>query len=157
MSAEPEVIKAVEEKLNEKPKDEKIRYCLILRGLPGTGKTTLTNFLLSKGAWSVSVSEYWSKDNPFQKDKVNAAYEWCFQQFKQLISGGAELIVVDNSNLKKFHFHHYVDYAQRHGYLVGVVTMPHNHLSEKEMSERSSTGTPQLTVRKLIETFEWQF
>lgn len=130
--------------------------CFVLRGLPGTGKTTLANSPIFPNTTKIiSVDEYWSEENKFSKEKVNDAFKWCFQNFKQLVQDKVSPIIVDNSNIKKFHYIQYVDYAQRVGYLVVVGILPHNHLSEGEMHERSSKKTSQLTIRKLKEEFEW--
>jgi hypothetical protein len=48
-----------------------------------------------------------------------------------------------------------LDYAQRHDYLVALVTIPHNDVSNKELAERNIHGVDQDTIRRMRQTFEW--
>src|SRR5258706_4379294 len=87
---------------------------LILRGLPGTGKSSFAELLLQRlGASIISTDGYWTESNPFDTKKVNDSYKWCFERYKELIKNKEPLIIVDNTNIKKFHYKHYVDFAQR--------------------------------------------
>ena len=129
----------------------------VLRGLPGTGKTTIAELLSAKlDAVVISSDNYWSESNPFDTKKVNDSYKWSFERYKEYIKVKTPFIVVDQTNIKTFNYKHYVDYAQRNGYIAVIMILPHNHLSENEMSKRSSNKVSQLSIRKLKSAFEWR-
>ena len=86
-----------------------------MRSLPGVGKTSLASKLLSnldvghKGV-ILSADDFFVKgsiDNKiydFDKKKLEEAHKWNFGRFKEAIKKNLSLIIIDNSNIKLFHF-----------------------------------------------------
>ena len=143
------------------------KYVFILRGLPGTGKSILSNVLAnsltlfdnSSTCPVIDANDYFlneKKEFIFDKTKLKDAYEKSFEYYKELISKGERFIIINNTNIKQFHYYHYLDYAQRHGYLVSIVTLPHNNVSNKELSERNIHSVDQNTIRRMRKEFEWE-
>jgi adenylate kinase family enzyme len=134
---------------------------LIERGLPGVGKSTLAEVLklIHKDSLVLSSDDYFydsvTKTHNFDKEKIKEAHEWNFDRFKKAIEDQVPNIIVDNSNIKAYHYHHYLDYGQRHNYLVAVVTIPHNDVSDKELTERNIHGVSRETIRRMRKEFEW--
>ncbi len=134
----------------------------ILRGLPGTGKTILAEVLkrVHKDSVILSSDDFFydpvTKTHSFDKERIKEAHEWNFERFKKEIEKGTPNIIVDNSNVKKYHYHHYLDYGQRHNYLVSVVTIPHNDVSDKELTERNIHSVSRETIRRMRKEFEWE-
>ena len=144
------------------------KYVFILRGLPGTGKSIVSNLLAnsltlfdsSSTCPVIDANDYFldpkTKVFNFDKTKLKDAYEKSFEYFKELVGKGERFIIVNNTNVKQFHYYHYLDYAQRHGYLVSVVILPHNAVSNKELSERNIHSVDQNTIRRMRKEFEWE-
>lgn len=138
----------------------------ILRGLPGVGKTELALLLQSKfsdperGAVILSSDDFFvnreTLEYIFDMTKVDAAHKWNFKNFKTAIEKKIKTIIIDNSNIKSFHYSHYVDYAQRHNYRVVVALLPHNDASDKELSLRTPHGINRNTIRRMRKDFEWE-
>ncbi len=141
---------------------DKIGTIFILRGLPGIGKSSLADVLRTIHSSSVVLSTddfFWDAKNKihsFDKEKIKEAHEWNFDRFKKAIEANCPNIIIDNTNIKKYHYHHYLDYGQRHNYLVSVVIIPHNDSSDKELTERNIHGVPRETIRRMRKDFEWE-
>jgi uridine kinase len=139
----------------------KIGTILILRGLPGTGKSTLAEVLklVHKDSVILSSDDYFydsaTKTHKFDKEKLVVAHEWNFDRFKKAIEDKVPNIIVDNSNIKNFHYHHYLDYGQRHDYMVAIVTIPHNDVSDRELAVRNIHGVTRWTILKMKKEWEW--
>ncbi len=135
---------------------------LILRGLPGVGKSTLAEVLtaINKDSVVLSSDDFFydktTKIHNFDKEKIQDAHKWNFDRYKKSIESRVPVIIVDNSNIKNFHYHLYLDYGQRHNYLVSVVTIPHNDVSDRELTERNIHGVSRETIRRMRVEFEWE-
>lgn len=140
-----------------------MKFCFVLRGLPGTGKDEIAGFLnrdLSEApAVILSTDQFFIKDGKYQfdKTKLKEAHEATWEAFKSAISSDSEVIIINNTNIKKFHYAHYVDYAQRHGYLTSVVIIPANDVSDRELATRNVHSVDQGTISKMRKEFEWSF
>lgn len=136
----------------------------IFRGLPGVGKTKLANDLArqlasEKGAVILSSDDFFLSNEGkfvFDKDKVQESHKWNFKNFRKAIEEGLSPIFIDNTNIKHFHYYHYIDYAQRHGYRVVVIIIPHNDVSDKELEARTTHGANRDTIRKMRKNFDWE-
>ena len=148
------------------------KLCIILRGLPGTGKTYIANKYLThiRGAFSpidgpdpdpviLSSDDYFLGSNKvytFDKDKIQEAHKWNWERFRSEVEKGTPLIIIDNTNIKKFHYAHYLDYATRHNYITLIVLIPHNESTNRELSKRNIHGVDQETIRRMRKSFEWE-
>jgi tRNA uridine 5-carbamoylmethylation protein Kti12 len=140
---------------------EKQKLVIILRGLPGSGKSFIARNYLSKISDNYSILTaddyfYENKVYKFDKDKIEEAHKWNFERFKGSISDGKDLIIVDNTNIKRFHYYHYLDYAQSNNYLAIVTIVPANDVDDKRLSERNIHGISAFMIRKMRRAFEWE-
>lgn len=133
----------------------------ILRGLPGVGKSYLSERMMRENPKAITLSsdDFFIENGvyTFDKDKIDSAHKNNFERFKEAIKGELPYIIVDNTNIKSFHYRHYLDYAQRHNYLVLITILPHNDLSDRELEERNIHGVTRNTIRKMRNDFEWKF
>lgn len=123
--------------------------CIILRGLPGSGKSTVSKQLDS---YAVSADRFFLDVNGkyvFDKSKLHEAHEWCFNEFKALVARQAP-IVVDNTNTTRKEYERYSEHAKQNGYTVSVVTVE-TDLTDEELSKRNIHGVPVETIRRMRE------
>lgn len=86
---------------------------VILRGLPGSGKSTYAQKLANgvEGAVICSADDFHiDADGVYRFNRYNmrAAHEACFMKFKKAVDKGAPLVIVDNTNTQHWEFAKYL-------------------------------------------------
>lgn len=104
---------------------------ILLRGLPGAGKTTLAN-LLSEKKWPVfSVDDYFTnpqtKEYTFEFEKNHLAYAACQNQTENAMKQGLEKIFVANTFTMDWELAPYFALSLRYNYKVFVATVENYH------------------------------
>ena len=148
---------------------EQQKICIVLRGLPGVGKTYFAERLgelISNRAIDpdqlatiLSSDDYFIQNGvyKFDLDKLDEAHQWNFNRFKTAVNEGNKFIIVDNTNIVSFHYRHYLDYAQRHNYFTAITIIPHNDKDDRRLEESNIHNVKRGTIRKMRQTFEWEF
>ena len=148
---------------------EQQKICIILRGLPGVGKTYFAERLRelasnraiesNQSIVILSSDDYFIVNGvyKFDLDKLDEAHQWNFNRFKTAVNDGAKFIIVDNTNIVSFHYRHYLDYAQRHNYFTAITIIPHNDKDDRRLEESNIHNVKRGTIRKMRQTFEWEF
>jgi len=133
-----------------------MKTCIILRGLPGSGKTTIARYLESVFDFSqIRKSSICCTDDYFMfggeycfdATKLARAHEWNFDNFCARINYGTPLVIVPNTSTRRKEFIHYKEYAEKHGYRVFVLTVENYHNSA------NVHGVPETTVEKMRNRF----
>lgn len=104
---------------------------IILRGLPGSGKSTLSE-ILSEDKWPVfSIDSYFidpiTKTYTFQFDKNHLAYKQCQENTEEAMKASVEKIFVDNTFTLEWEIEPYFKLAARYNYQVFVTTVENRH------------------------------
>jgi predicted kinase len=105
---------------------------IILRGLPGAGKTTLAKLLSENDKWPVfSIDSYFTnpKTNEynFQFDKNHLAYKNCEEQTKTAMEAQTEKIFIDNVFSLEWEIEPYFKLAAKYNYNAFVATVENYH------------------------------
>jgi predicted kinase len=105
---------------------------IILRGLPGSGKTTMAAELayLSQRIYGrptriCSADEYLYNDQgdyEWSRERVVAAHNCCFDEFKESLDNNVFTVIVDNTNIRHDEYEPYAAEARLAGYCVVFVT-----------------------------------
>lgn len=98
------------------------RTLLLLRGLPGSGKTTLARTL---SPYNICADDYVTDQRGFQVAELQAAHKRCQEQVQKWIDEGVPLIVVHNTFVKQRDIDTYVSLAK--DYRVSIVTVENRH------------------------------
>lgn len=104
---------------------------ILLRGLPGSGKTELAK-VLSEGKYPVlSVDDYFTDketgEYKFQFDKNHLAYKQCESSTRKLMEHKHPKIFVDNTFTLEWETEPYIRMANELGYRLFVVTVENFH------------------------------
>ncbi len=108
------------------------RSIILLRGLPGSGKTSLAGILSEKGKHPVySVDEYFTDDKSgvyeFDHRSNHLAYSACEENTRKSMMAGAEKIFVDNTFTLEWEMEPYFRLAKEFDYKISVVTVENRH------------------------------
>lgn len=112
---------------------QEIAYLLILlRGLPGSGKTTLARALSENGKYPVnSIDMYFTDPQTgeynFRYQDNHLAYKNCEQVTAQQMAQKHEKIFVDHTFTLDWEMEPYFKLAAQHGYQLHVVTVENYH------------------------------
>ena len=139
--------------------DGRKKTCVILRGLPGSGKSTRAAELVkSGGAVVCSMDDYWTRGGrPYKRvpEKWKASQQFCEEQAAGAFKSGAPLVVIDNTNLKRSTVEHYTEMARQHGYEVRIETIgKFDKESCKLYAARGIHDVPLATVERMAEGFQ---
>lgn len=105
---------------------------ILLRGLPGSGKTRLAKILSEQGKYPVySVDDYFTnpKTGDYQFDFKNnhLAYKQCEEQTKQSMQNQVSKIIVHNTFTMDWELDPYFKLASEFNYTLFVVTVENYH------------------------------
>lgn len=104
---------------------------LALRGIPGSGKTSLAKALsVTNGAPIFSIDSYFENEvgeYHFDYQKNHLAYKDCEAKTKQALELGIPFVILDNTFTLDWELAPYERLAKEFGYLFFVVTVENRH------------------------------
>lgn len=138
----------------------------ILRGIPGSGKSTWAEKIdgqtceRDRKALICSADDFFMKDGEyiFDPSKIGQAHAACFQKYLVLLARAEELeeifssIVVDNTNLQKWEISPYILAAAAHG--IEDVEILNFHCSVEESIARNVHGVPAHAIERMHRTMQ---
>ena len=133
---------------------------IIMRGIPGSGKSTRARELVEAHSGTATIR---STDNQFMIDGkyvfnprllgINHARN--LELFESDIVEGIDLVIVDNTNIKKRDYAKYIEFALLHGYSVREEVVGHFDLSFVEAcAKRNTHGVPYDAILRMAQNFE---
>lgn len=147
----------------------KILY--ILRGLPGSGKSTLCQQMLSfnNGVGAIfSTDDYFltpgtKKGKPnyaFDPSKLSEAHAWNEGRALEAFQGGITPVFIDNTHVARWEARFYLVYGLRYGYQVVFLEPQTKWWLErdlKEMAKRNSHGVTLEKLERMLSNWEDDF
>jgi predicted kinase len=129
-----------------------MRALILIRGLPGAGKTTFAN-VLAENKWPVfSVDSYFTDpqtgEYTFDHNRNHLAYAQCERRTEEALRKGVEKVFLDNTFTMEWEMEPYFKLAAEHGYTVFVTTIERRHTGT------NSHGVSDEQLRKMTEKFK---
>ncbi|MCT8334518.1 ATP-binding protein [Leptospira sp. 85282-16] len=110
---------------------EQTKTLLTLRGIPGSGKTSLAKAIsITNGAPIFSIDSYFEDEAGnyhFDYQKNHLAYKECESKTKQALEQEIPFVIVDNTFTLDWEMEPYVRLAKEYGYRIFIVTVENRH------------------------------
>uniref|UniRef100_A0A5S6QRP2 Smr domain-containing protein n=1 Tax=Trichuris muris TaxID=70415 RepID=A0A5S6QRP2_TRIMR len=136
------------------------KVTVILRGVPGSGKTTLAMKLTQMNPDSVvcSADEYFKNSDGvyvFDPERLSDAHRFCLQRAVAAMESKVSLIIIDNTNTMRWEMKRYVTSAYRHGYKIFFLE-PQTpwKFDAYECASRTVHGVSLSSIQRMISSFE---
>ncbi|TPX66282.1 hypothetical protein SpCBS45565_g04595 [Spizellomyces sp. 'palustris'] len=144
--------------------EEKLMY--IMRGAPGSGKSTVArNLLLKNGnkGCILSTDDFFCIDTgnyEFNAAKLAEAHEWNQERARDAISSSLSPIIIDNTHTQKWEAKPYVEMGLKQGYTIVVVEPETPWWKEKnviELAQRNTHGVSAEAIQRMVGRWEDDF
>lgn len=145
-----------EEKLNKLQK-----LLILLRGLPGSGKTTLSRILLGQSRDGIvfSTDDYFHHQDGYRYNvnELGDAHDWNQNRAKQAINQGRSPVIIDNTNTQAWEMKPYVEMAIGKGYRVEFHE-PETwwKFDPEELEKRNKHGVSRKKIAQMLDRYEYQ-
>ncbi len=133
-----------------------VKVAYIMRGVPGSGKSTVAQVLaLADGA--IHFTDKYFVDRytgvyRFNPKILGIYHKLNLRAFKKSIGNGVAVVICDNTNIRHSCWKPYADAARAAGYIVAVVSLPHP--DPVVAAKRNTHGVSEEAIRKMIDSWE---
>lgn len=103
---------------------------ILLRGLPGAGKSTLATVLAMNADPVYSVDDYFTDSNGnylFDYRQNHVAYRLCEENTEKALASGKPRVFVDNTFTMEWEMKPYLEMAKKYNYRIFVLTVEKYH------------------------------
>lgn len=138
---------------------------VIMRGVSGSGKSTRAKEIakMTKSAgqsvYICSADDYFidrsSGRYEFDAKKLGGAHSWCKTKAETAMDLGVDVVIIDNTNTKRWEFQAYIELAEAFGYNVEIEKV--GQLDESNLkvyANRNKHGVSLDVIRKQAQRFE---
>ena len=125
------------------------KLLILIRGLPGSGKSRLATELaysLGQESWVATLEAdnffYNGKEYNFNPNKLPEAHEWCYNGCASAFCRQVPYVIVSNTATRKWEYEKYIKLAREYDYKVQVIDVhgewdnihgvPEEHLKKME-------------------------
>nr|XP_033804356.1 formin-like protein 20 isoform X2 [Geotrypetes seraphini] len=145
------------------PREDKLwhlnKLLILLRGVPGSGKTTLAHVLLDENPDGVvlSTDDYFDQEDGYTYDVnlLGDAHEWNQNRAKEAMDEGISPIIIDNTNTQRWEMKPYVEMAIEKDYRVQFHE-PDTwwKLDAVELEKKNKHGVPREKITQMLDRYD---
>ena len=136
----------------------------VLRGLQGTGKSTVAHEIVSESGTQntliASSDDYFMVDGEyiFNPEKLGeyhqANYNRCVQFFENMETADDAVCILDNTNVEHWHYEPYVEKAEQYGFEVRIVVISWRWADIPTYARRNKHGVSEIAIRNTARKWE---
>lgn len=107
-----------------------MKTLIILRGVPGCGKSTVAEIISENGKYPVcTADDFFMKDGKYdwKPELIGAAHKWCQNKCEKALDDGIEKVIVANTSTKTKDVNIYSKMAKERGYMVVSLVVENRH------------------------------
>ena len=134
------------------------RILYIMRGCPGSGKTTLARELRGETGRVFSTDDFFVQSDGeyvFDPKKVAVYHKRNHDMAREAISEGVSPVVIDNTNTTAWEMRPYVETGLRHGYKIQFVEPDTSwRYDPDQLSLKNSHGVPLESIKRMLKRFQ---
>jgi len=137
---------------------------IVMRGVSGSGKSTKAREILKQVAageiaYICSADDYFIDRSSgmynFDPKKIGGAHSWCKAKAETAMDLGVNIVIIDNTNTKRWEYQPYIDLAEHFGYEVQIETVGQIDESNlKVYANRNKHGVSLDVIKKQAARFE---
>ena len=123
------------------------KFAFIVRGVPGSGKSTTAQYLAGKSGIVHAVDSYHCDENGnflWNDDLSEERYQKNFEAFSKSCKMNYSVVVCDCINIEKKEFQKYIDVARKHGYITSTVVLDKPSAQEAHKRNKHSVSKEQI-------------
>ena len=127
------------------------KLLIMVRGLPGSGKSLIAKLLTSDKGVAISVDDFLTNPNgqyEFSKNNFIAAQDACKQYCRELMQNNTKVIVVHNTMSQAWEASDYFNFANEFEYAVQVISLYDNGLNDMALANRGLHFMPSHLIQK---------
>lgn len=131
------------------------KVLFIIRGLPGSGKSTIVKAITNTYCSSMvcSADDYFLQDGKYNFDAahLSEAHAACQNKAKDSCNRGMNVVVVDNTNVRRWEMKFYLELAHQRDYIV-VLVQPKTpwKWNPVELAARNKHGVDVVTLKRKV-------
>jgi len=142
--------------VEEKKMGTKDKRLIVLRGLPGSGKSKKAGQLVGNGIIH-STDDYHIRNGKyvFDSDNVSKFHYFNLMNSIRSMQRGMSPIIIDNTNIMASYCMSYVDQGKMYGYEIIVIEPDTDWAFDvEELVKRNTHGVPRETILEMLEQYE---
>jgi len=133
---------------------------IIIRGLPGSGKSTFAKKIAKDDGLIISADDYFITDGEykFTAHKLKESHQWAQNRAKVAMEEGHQLVVIDNTNVRKWEAKPYVKIGVENDYDIEFIEVDTPWARDPSRCYgKDSHGVPLSVIEKMDAEWENDF